>query len=116
MLQRPFHTAAIALHHSIPKTALLNRRILFQHPACHGRHQRQRDDKGCHQCKGHGQRQIHKELSGNALNEYDRQKHADRRQRGCSDGAYHLSGTGNRCLNRIGAFGTKPVDIFDDNH
>ena len=115
MLQRPGNGLAIGGIDTVQQAGFLGL-LLLQHTRCHGRHQRQRHDQTGQKRIRHGQRQIGKQLAGDALHKDDGGKHADGRQRRGGDGAQHLLGAGYGGLCHAGALGTQTVDIFNDHH
>ena len=114
--QGPAQGLAVNTQHDTAKAGLLHRLILFEHTACHSRHQGQRNDERRYQRIGHGQRQVSKQLFGQAIHKDNGHKDADRCEGRRGDRTHHLSGTGYCRLDHIGALGTEPVDIFNNHN
>ena len=90
--------------------------LLAQHSRRHGGYQGQGDDQTGQQGIGHGERQVGKQLPGDARDKHDGQEHADGGQGRGRHRPRHLLRAGDGGLDDVGALGPQTVNILNDHH
>ena len=82
---------------------------------CQHRHKEQGHKQGCQQGVHHGQREIAKQLTSDAVHKGDGQKHTHGGQGGCDDGPSHLAGALYCCRDSVCSLLSMHMDVLEDD-
>ena len=114
VMQTPFEHDAVPVDKPVKQRMLLFCR-LFEQRRAHRRNNRQCDDQRCHQRVGNRQSHIREQLTCQSFGEYNREEHADGRERRGKNRTCDLACAAHRRFRSRHTLIAQTVDILDDN-